>query len=171
MRCLNHLGANVLIQADANDGGWTGPDGSDTAEHWQPLSWMGSAWRAVSDRSVSFVYAVNPMLVGNLADTPFDGQSAILQRGRRGRGCHYVGNGGFVAGDDDPALRDDAGGKPQFLALAPWAVRDAPRARLRAVGSTLASGSRTYAYVQTALIADLTFPVDPVRPGCVVAGR
>jgi hypothetical protein len=25
--------------------------------------------------------------------------------------------------------------------------------------------------VQTALIADLTFPVDPVRPGCVVAGR
>ena len=59
MRCLNHLGANVLIQADANDGSWTGPDGSDTAEHWQPLSWMGSAWRAVSDPTVRFDYAVN----------------------------------------------------------------------------------------------------------------
>ena len=45
MRCLDHLGANVLIQADANDGAWTGADGSDRAEHWQPLSWMGSAYR------------------------------------------------------------------------------------------------------------------------------
>ena len=41
-------------------------------------------------------------MVGNLADTPFDGQSAILQRGLRGRGCHYVGNGRFVAGQDVP---------------------------------------------------------------------
>jgi hypothetical protein len=171
MRCLDHLGANVLIQADANDGAWTGADGSDTLEHWQPLSWMGSAWRAVSDPAVHFAYAVNPMLVGNLADTPFDGQSAILQRGRTGRACHYVGDARFTPGDDDPALRSDAGPKAQFLALAPWAVPDAPRARLRAVGSALAAGRARYGYVQTALVADLTFPVDPVRPGCLVAGR
>ncbi len=83
MRCLDALGANVVIQADANDGAWTGADGSDPLEHWQPLSWMGSAYRAVSDPSVHFTYAVNPFMVGNLADTPFDGQSAILQRGLR----------------------------------------------------------------------------------------
>jgi hypothetical protein len=95
MRCLDRLGANVVIQADANDGQWSGVDGR---ELWQPLSWMGSAYRAVSDPGVRFTYAVNPFMVGNLADTPFDGQSAILQRGLRGRGCDYVGNGRFIAG-------------------------------------------------------------------------
>ncbi len=171
MRCLGHLGANVLIQADANDGEWTGADGSDAAETWQPLSWMGSAWRAVSDPSVGFLYAVNPMLVGNLADTPFDGQSAILQRGRRGPGCHYVGDARFRAGQDDPALRGDAGPKPQFLALAPWVRSDGPRPALRRAGSALAASGPGAGYVQTALVADLTFPPDRTRPGCVLAGR
>ncbi|HEX3688325.1 MAG TPA: hypothetical protein VHV28_01470 [Solirubrobacteraceae bacterium] len=172
MRCLDRLGANVVIQADANDGAWTGGDGADPLEHWQPLSWMGSAYRAVSDPSVRFAYAVNPFMVGNLADTPFDGQSAVLQRGLRGPGCHYVGNGRFLAGDDDPVNRAYAGPKPQFLALAPWAAPDGPRAGLRAVGSDLTgNGLRGDAYVQTALIADLPFPADRARRGCVVAGR
>jgi hypothetical protein len=170
MRCLSQLGANVVIQADANDGPWSGPDGTDTAERWQPLAWMGSAWRAVSDRSVGFAYAVNPFMVGNLADTPFDGQSAILERGRRGHGCHYVGDGRFLAGEDDPALRGLAGDKPQFLALAPWAVPDGPRAALRRVGTALAA-DRGPGYVQTAVAADLPFPIDTRRPGCQVAGR
>jgi hypothetical protein len=171
MRCLDRLGANVVIQADANDGQWTGPDGSDSLERWQPLSWMGSAWRAVSDRTVHFAYAVNPMMVGNLSDTPFDGQSAILARSRRGRGCHYVGNSTFIPAEDDPAFRDYAGAKSQFLALAPWAVRDGPRASLRAVGAGLAAGGARHQYVQTALIADLPFPVDRHRRGCMLAGR
>ncbi len=176
MRCLNQLGANVLIQADANDGQWSGPSG---AEPWQPLAWMGSAYRAVSDPSVAFAYAVNPFMVGNLADIPFDGQSAILARGRRGRGCAYVGDGHFLAGQDQPGLRHDAGRKPEFLAIAPWVVPDAARARLRSVGSRLAAGPGPDSspgpgadqYVQTALIADLPFPSDPRRPGCLVAGR
>jgi hypothetical protein len=171
MRCLDHLGANVLIQADANDGQWTGPDGSDTKEHWQPLSWMGSAWRAVSDPTVHFAYAVNPMMVGNLADTPFDGQSAILERGRRGPGCHYIGNGSFIPGQDDPALRSYSGNKPQFLAMAPWVVSDRSRSALKAIGQQLSSGQGPHQYVQTALVADLPFPVDHSRPGCVIAGR
>ena len=172
MRCLDALGANVVIQADANDGSWTGPDGSDALEHWQPLSWMGSAYRAVSDPGVHFTYAVNPFMVGNLADTPFDGQSAILERGLHGPGCHYVGNTRFVPGDDDPVNRAYAGDKPQFLALAPWAAPDGPRTGLRAVGSDLTgSGFRGDQYVQTALIADLPFPADHSRAGCVRAGR
>jgi hypothetical protein len=168
MRCLDRLGANVLIQADANDGPWAGVDANG---QWQPLSWMGSAYRAVSDPSVNFAYAVNPFMVGNLSDTPFDGQSAVLQRGRRGVGCAYVGNHSFLAGQDAPALRAYAGSKPQFLALAPWAVADASRANLRAAGDELAAGRGRYRYVETAVIADLPFPPDRHRPGCVRAGR
>jgi hypothetical protein len=166
MRCLDKLGANVVIQADANDGQWSGADGM---ELWQPLSWMGSAYRAVTDPSVHFAYAVNPFMVGNLADTPFDGQTAILERGRHGSGCHYVGNGAAVAGDDLPQFAPYAGPKPQFLALAPWVANDGPRPGLRDVGSALAAGRRSY--VQTAVIADLPFPADRNRPGCLVAGR
>jgi hypothetical protein len=110
-------------------------------------------------------------MVGNLADTPFDGQSAILERGRRGAGCHYVGNGVVVAGDDLPQLRTYAGDKPQFLALAPWVAPDGPRAGLRTIGSELAADTGTLHYVQTAVIADLPFPLDRNRPGCKVAGR
>lgn len=172
MRCLSRLGTNVVIQADANNGMWSGPDGSDSSEHWQPLSWMRSAWRAVSDPTVHFLYAVNPMMVGNLADTPFDGQSAILERGRQGRGCHYVGNGAFVPGQDDPKLRSYAGAKPQFLAMAPWVVSHRSRSAMQRIGAQLAAGRGPYHYVQTALIADLTFPlVDRTRPGCIMAGR
>ncbi|MGZ4186208.1 MAG: hypothetical protein ACXVUE_18795 [Solirubrobacteraceae bacterium] len=166
MRCLDKLAANVVIQADANDGQWSGADGM---ELWQPLSWMGSAYRAVTDPSVRFAYAVNPFMVGNLADTPFDGQTAILERGRRGTGCHYVGNASAVPGDDLPQFDPYAGRKPQFLALAPWVANDGPRPGLRKIGTALASGRRTY--VQTAVIADLPFPVDHSRPGCLVAGR
>jgi hypothetical protein len=168
MRCLSKLGANVLIQADANDGDWTGVD---NMEQWQPLSWMGSAYRAVSDPSVHFDYAVNPMLVGNLADTPFDGQSAILERGRKGAACHYVGNQTFEPGEDLTMYKSYAGAKSQFLALAPWAVPDGPRAHLKTVGDELAAGTGGYHYVQTAVIADLPFPLDRHRPGCLVAGR
>jgi hypothetical protein len=168
MRCVDQLGANVVIQADANDGEWTGVDGS---EQWQPLSWMASAYRAVSDPTVHFTYAVNPFMVGNLADTPFDGQTAILQRHRVGAGCHYVGNGSFVPGDDLGTYRSYAGSKSSFLGLAPWVVSGLPRTPLRAVGADLASGRGGYEYVQTAVIADLPFPADQRRPGCEVAGR
>jgi hypothetical protein len=172
MRCLNRLGANLVIQDEANPGLWSGPDG-DGVEQWQPLSWMASVYRAVSDPSVDFTYSVNPMMVGNLADLPFDGQSAITERGlrlRRGqRGCHYVGNARFVPGEDEAQFRAYAGDKPDFLAIAPWAAHDGPRAALRATGESLAPGSGSSLsddYVETALIADLPFPPDRTRRNC-----
>jgi predicted amidohydrolase len=173
MRCLDRLGANVVAQDEANPGAWIGPDG-DMIEQWQPLSWMTSTWRAVADPSVSFTYNVTPMLTGNLGDIPFDGQSAITQRGLRGRGCHYIGNAAWIAGEDRPDLKGDAGRKPQFLALAPWVVRDGPRGRLRAIGAQLQYGSgsrRENDYVETALVADLPFPPDPRRLGCRTTRR
>jgi hypothetical protein len=134
---------------------------------------MGSTWRAAADPTVSFDYNVTPHMVGNLADLPFDGQTAITQRGLRGpkRGaesCNYVGDSSFL-GSDPAAYRPYAGPKREFLALAPWAARDGSRERLRAVGDALAPGSgspRENDYLETAVIADLPFPPDPRRPNC-----
>ena len=171
MRCLGRLGANLVIQDEANPGAWTGPDGNGL-EQWQPLSWMGSTYRTVSDPTVSFAYNVTAMMVGNLSDLVFDGQSAITQRGFAGqrRGCHYIGNGSFNGAEDQPSLRRWAGPQPDFLALAPWVVSDRSRAALRAVGSALGPGSGSALendYLETALIADLPFPVDRKRANCV----
>jgi hypothetical protein len=141
-------------------------------EQWQPLSWMTSTWRSVADPGVAFAYNVIPMLTGNLADITFDGQSAITQRGLNGRGCHYIGNARWIDGEDRPDLTDEAGRKPQFLALAQWVVPDGPRTRLRAVGARLEHGSGSRLendYVETALVADLPFPPDPKRRGCGTA--
>ncbi|MBV9309984.1 MAG: hypothetical protein JOZ73_04090 [Solirubrobacterales bacterium] len=173
MRCLNRLGANLVIQDDANPGRWTGPDGNGI-EQWQPLSWMGSTYRTVSDRSVRFGYNVTSMMVGNLADLVFDGQSAITQRGLRGKGCHYIGNGSFVPGEDQAFNRVYAGRKAGFLALAPWVVRNSSRAALRRVGDQLAPGSGSSLqddYLETALVADLPFPVDRKRRDCAGVRR
>jgi hypothetical protein len=173
MRCLDKLGANVVIQDEANIGGrWTGPDG-DGIEQWQPLSWMASTDRAVSDPTVHFAYNVDAMMVGNLADLDSDGQSAITQRGGLlGPGCHYIGNSAFIPGEDEPRFQQYAGDRSTFLALAPWVTPDASREALRATGAELAAGSHSVLendYLETALVADLPIPADPGRRGCVTA--
>jgi hypothetical protein len=168
MHCLDRLGTNLVIQDEANPGRWTGPD-ADPAEQWQPLSWMLSTYRTVSEPSVHFAYNVTAMMVGNLADLVFDGQTAITQRGLRGRGCHYIGNGQFLPAEDRADLRGFAGNKPRFLAIAPWVTPDASRASLRATGDKLAPGSGGPLeddYVETAIVADLPLPVDRHRRDC-----
>ena len=169
MRCLNALGANLVVQDEANPGRWTGPDG-DGIEQWQPMSWNGSTLRTVLDPSVRFAYNVTPMMTGNLADLAFDGQTAIVQRGgTRGRGCHYIGNAAFVPGEDESPFRAYAGRQRDYVALAPWVTADGPRAALRAVGAQLAPGSGSAiedGYLETALVTDLPFPPDRRRAGC-----
>lgn len=168
MRCLNRLGANLVLQDEANPGRWTGADGS-SAEKWQPLSWMLSTYRAASDPSVRFDYNVTAMMVGNLADLPFDGQTAIAQRGLSGSGCHYIGDRRFIPGQDLRSLWRYAGDQPDFLAIAPWVVSDRSRKQLRAIGSQLAPGSGSRLendYVETAIVADLPVPVDRHRQDC-----
>jgi hypothetical protein len=173
MRCLDELGANVVVQDEANIGGrWTGPDGNGV-EQWQPLSWMASTDRAVSDPSVHFAYNVNAMMVGNLADLDSDGQSAITQRGGlAGAGCHYIGDGSFMAGEDQQQFAQYAGDRTTFLALAPWVAPDGSRESLRAIGGELAADSHSAIendYLETALVADLPIPQDAARSGCVTA--
>lgn len=155
MPCMDALGVDVVVQAEANPGRWAmvQPGG------WQPLEWMDSTWRSVAEPTVKFRYNVTPHMVGNLLDLAFDGQSAITQRGARGPLRNYVGTAEFVEGADPEAYRPYAGGKPEFLALAPWVIADADRATLAAMGAKLAPGSRDARendYLETAVWADLT---------------
>ena len=176
MRCLSKLGTNVVIQDEANDGRWAGTGGQGA---WQPLEWMGSSWRDVTDDSVRISYNVTPFMVGNLADLVFDGQSSIAQRRRaRGKGCSYIGNRRFMPDppESDPAaFRAYAGRKRQFLGLARWVVPGSTdRDRLRDTAAQLAPGSGSPLendYLETALIADLPFPVDRHRPACARGAR
>lgn len=175
MQCLDRLGANVVIQDEANPGRWAGQAGEGT---YQPLEWMRSSWRAVADTSVGFAYNVTPFMVGNLADLAFDGQTSIAQRNLRGpRRCTYVGDSEFapqVPESDPERLRVYAGPKRQFLAIAPWVVPDGSRSHLRDASAALAPGSgdpRENDYRETAVIADLPIPVDPRRPNCVRPSR
>ncbi|HTL23597.1 MAG TPA: hypothetical protein VL281_06130 [Mycobacteriales bacterium] len=149
--CMDSLGVDTLVQAEANNGRWTGNGGMG---YWQPLEWMQSAWRSVADPTLRIRYAVNPFMVGNLLDMPFDGQSAILARGAHRTPRTYVGN--------TVPERLESGLKPQFLALAPWVRRDGPRADLLAQSARLAPGSgdaQENDYLETAVYADLL----PVR--------
>ncbi|HUR41276.1 MAG TPA: hypothetical protein VM240_08920 [Verrucomicrobiae bacterium] len=154
MPCMDALGVDVVVQAEANPGRWAmvQPGG------WQPLEWMESTWRSVADPSVNFRYNVTPHMVGNLLDLAFDGQSAITQRGANAAPRHYVGNAQFLDGDPE-AYRPDAGPKTEFLALAPWVMPEADRATLAAMAGRLAPGSadaRENDYLETAVWADFT---------------
>ncbi|MDX6644126.1 MAG: hypothetical protein QOD76_2088 [Solirubrobacteraceae bacterium] len=170
MRCLDVLGANLIVQDEANPGRWADNFGCG-GTCWQPLEWMTSTWRTAADPTVRFAYNVTPFMVGHLADLTFDGQTAITQRGLHDRSCAYVGNTLFQVGDPE-RLRVDAGPKPEFLGLVPWVVPDAPRAELRAFAAKLAPGSGDPLdndYLETAIVADLPFPPDQLRGGCLTA--
>ena len=155
MTCMDALGVDVVVQAEANPGRWAAyqPGG------WQPLEWMSSTWRAVADPTVGFRYNVTPHMVGNLLDMVFDGQSAITERGAADLGRHYVGDSAFLEGTDPEEYRVYAGAKPEFVALAPWVVADTDRDALLAVGAKLAPGSGDPLendYLETAVWADFT---------------
>jgi glycerophosphoryl diester phosphodiesterase len=166
MRCLSHLGTNLVMQDEANPGEWATPAGT----YWQPADWMGSTWRSVVDQGVKFTYNVTPHMVGNLGDLPFDGQTAITQRGLLGKKkCNYVGDRKLLA-EDSPSYKRYMGPKRQFITLAPWVRKDAPRAQLRKTGAALlaASGKKMEnRYLETAAIADLPFPPKKKRRNCI----
>jgi glycerophosphoryl diester phosphodiesterase len=154
MPCMDALGVDVVVQAEANPGRWAWYQ----AGGWQPLEWMRSTWRTVADPGVSFRYNITPHMVGNLLDLTFDGQSAITMRGAREPARNYVGNTEFAAGRDLDEYLPQVGPKTEFLALAPWVIPDAGRATLEAMAARLAPGSGDAAendYLETAVWADL----------------
>ena len=142
---LEALGVQIVLQNDANPGRWAitqeRSDHLGPAEGliWQPEEWRDSTIRMVEHADYpSLQFNVCPMIVGNLFDIAFDGQSSITAR------------------EPPPALAPRAyvGDAPQgrFLALAPWAAPDPGeadpgltleerRAALSEIGDKLAPGS------------------------------
>jgi len=155
MPCMDALGVDVVVQAEANPGRWA----THQAGGWQPLEWMASTWRTVAEPTVGFRYNITAHMVGNLLDLPFDGQSAITSRRGGAPARHYVGNLEFEDGIDVPWYRVFQGEKTEFIGLAPWVTADAPRTQLSATGARLAPGSGDALendYLETAVWADLT---------------
>jgi len=117
---LHEQGVEIVLQNDANPGQWVtyqppsdhlGPPSSD-APIWQAEEWEDSTVRMVTiPEWPGLRYNVCPMMVGNLFDLTFDGQSSITMRdpGPEAEPLAYVGN---------PATH------PEFLALGPWTFPD-----------------------------------------------
>lgn len=142
---LEALGAQIVLQNDANPGRWATMQ--ERSDHlgpadgliWQPEEWRDSTIRMVEHADYpSLQFNVCPMIVGNLFDIAFDGQSSITAR----------------EPPPDLAPRAYVGDAPQgrFLALAPWVASDPGeadpalglderRAALSAIGDKLAPGS------------------------------
>ncbi|MEF2278730.1 nitrilase-related carbon-nitrogen hydrolase [Deinococcus sp. YIM 134068] len=152
---LEVQGCTVLLQPDANGAPWTSleglpPDPANLRD--QPVAWLESSWQATTTGQ-AIRYAVNPMVVGNLLDLTFDGQSAITGR---------------EEDTPDPRSYVLTDPRPGFLALTPW-VEDGPPDALRAAGQHLAARSghaRENEYRTDVLHADLTLPPSrvPVPP-------
>jgi predicted amidohydrolase len=138
---LEGQGADILVQPDANGQSWVERESGTRSNRDQPLAWLDSAWNMVQ-QSKTLKYALNPMVVGNFLDAPFDGQSAIIGKAKT----------------SDPqqsyVLTPPRGG---FLALMPWVATGTPD-ELRNVGKKLGIGSKhSYqnAYATGILSADL----------------
>lgn len=142
---LEAQGCTVLLQPDANGAPWTAKEGlpPDPARlRDQPVAWLESSWTATTSGQ-RIRYAVNPMVVGNLLDLTFDGQSAITGRA-----------------EDAPTPRSYVltDPRPGFLALSPWVESGSPE-QLRQTGQDLAARSghpRENAYHTGVLWADLS---------------
>ena len=149
---LEAQGCTVLLQPDANGSPWTSLEGIYPEGHTprdQPLAWLESSWQ-VTATSQTIRYAVNPMVVGNLLDLSFDGQSSVTG-----------------PADEAPTPRSYVMTEPRpgFLALLPWVQERGTPDALRQVGQQLKAGSRhprENAYRTGVIQADLHLPASVV---------
>ncbi len=107
---IDQLGAQIVVQNDANDGEWCGPGGQGD---WQPREWMGSIFGALGSSYPNLRYDVCPMMTGNLYDIPFDGQTTITVKDPSSGPPPMS----FVGVDDAPY-------PGRFLALGAWVIDD-----------------------------------------------
>lgn len=147
---LERTGTTVFLQPDANATQWTGTEHGTSTQRPQPEAWLDSSWSVVQN-SKTIQYAVNPMVVGNLFDVSFDGQTAIVGKG-----------------DQAPQQQSYIMTEPRrgFLALMPW-VKDGTPDELRQLGEKLKAGSKDpqeNEYRSGAIFADLTLPESTVSP-------
>lgn len=168
MERLHDAGVEIVLQNDANSGRWTvyqersdhlGPPTSD-APIWQAEEWEDSTIRMVTIPDwPGLRYNVCPMMVGNLFDLAFDGQSSITMRepSPAAESVAYVGNPTAHA---------------EFLRVGPWTFPDPGaadpsldleqrRTILEEQGRRLLPGSGDPledGYAETVVFADLELP-------------
>lgn len=149
---LRDQGCTVLLQPDANGAIWSGteqilPDNIKTPRP-QPEAWLDSAWQVSSSGDIRHV--INAMVVGNLFDLSFDGQSAITGTLEEGALQSYV-------------MTEARRG---FLALMPWVTEPSEEIeRIKQIGTELAAGSghpRENTYHSGIIWADLSLPASEV---------
>jgi predicted amidohydrolase len=160
LRRLDALGADIVVQNDANDQLWAAP--SKTCD-WQPQEWLNSVLGSVQADYPSLTANVCAMQTGNFFDVTFDGQSSITRQSARAPdpARNFVGNVGFFHTVTGQPLTGD------ILAVAPWVVDDPVarqpdlplaerRARLHAVGAQLLPGQpRAGQFREVAIAADI----------------
>lgn len=166
---FDQLGADVIVQPDANPGAWASylSNGPDV---WYPDNWKAGNWAHVQ-RFPSIRHNVTPMMTGNLFDFAFDGQGSIVSdAGADDRRTGFVGQTADVG----------------FRAVGSWAIADpgegdprldlaARRAPLVERSLALAPGSgapEENAYGESVIWADLAIPVRaaPVSGAAPVGG-
>ncbi len=131
-------GCRLLCQPAANDVGWA--DRAPVSGRYQPEEWLDALAKPLAYEASGIEWVASAMMVGNLLDFGFDGQSAIAARGPCPAGepeKGYIGCRGTLA------YRDHA----HVAAVAPWAFPDPGggdeerRAALRSLGRKLRPGS------------------------------
>ncbi len=81
--------ADMIIQPDANPVKW---NSTLSNGRWQPEEWMDSAYY-IAQRMDRVRNVINPMMVGDLLDIRFEGQSSITKKAEEGdERMGYVGN-------------------------------------------------------------------------------
>jgi predicted amidohydrolase len=162
LRHLDALGAEIVLQPDANDQLWAAP--SVTCE-WQPQEWLSSALGCLQPTYPHLRYNVCAMQTGLFFNLVFDGQSSITAAANTspepGPAGNFVGNDGFL---------DTRTGEPllgRMLAIAPWVADDPAvaepdialaerRAQLANVGALrLPGGKCAGAFRESVIWADL----------------
>lgn len=164
LRHLDELGAEIVVQPDANDQRWAAP--SATSD-WQPDEWLSSVLGSIQPAYPRLRYNICAMQTGNFFDLIFDGQSTITARPAAGgpaahtRGVPFVGVDEWVHTGTGETLVG------RFLAASPWVVEDPViadpslplderRGRLRAVADELLpGGKRANQYRESVVWADL----------------
>jgi predicted amidohydrolase len=157
---LDALGAQIVVQPDANDQLWPAP--SQTCD-WQPQEWLDAVLGSVQSEYPHIQANVCAMQTGNFFDVTFDGQSSITRKSGAipADVDNFVGNSGFIHTITGRQMTGE------MLAVAPWVVPDpavadptldlaARRARLHAVGKQLLpGGARAGQFREVAIAADL----------------
>ncbi|MEM3448743.1 MAG: carbon-nitrogen hydrolase family protein, partial [Nitrososphaerota archaeon] len=82
-------GAEIIIQPDANPEKWNSILSNG---RWQPEEWMDSAYY-IAQRMGGVKFVINPMMVGDLMEIRFEGQSSITKKADLGDDyLSYLGN-------------------------------------------------------------------------------